>query len=76
MGGRGQIFQLLAVEDVEGDQMDLRVTVLSSLRGGHVDDLAGTALDDDVTVLPKGRTLHGEGQRSTSVGALEGELML
>lgn len=28
---------------VDGDKVDLGVTVLAGLRGGHVDDLAGTA---------------------------------
>lgn len=28
---------------VNGDKVDLGVTVLAGLRGGHVDDLAGTA---------------------------------
>jgi hypothetical protein len=50
---------LLVGEDINGNKMDLGVTVLTSLGGGHVDDLAGTALDDDVAVLAKGRTLKG-----------------
>ena len=33
---------------VNGDKVNLGVTVLSGLGGGHVDDLAGPALDDDV----------------------------
>lgn len=73
---RRQVFQLLASEDIDSDQMNLSVTVLSSLGGGHVDDLAGTALDDDVAVLPQGRTLHRVGERSASIGGLEGMLML
>lgn len=47
---------------VNGDKVDLGVTVLSSLGGGHVDDLAGSALDHDVTVLPEGRALHADRQ--------------
>ena len=75
--GRGRkIFQLLASEDVESDQVDLCVTMLASLRSGHVDDLAGAALDDDEAVLPQGRTLHRVGERGASVGGLEGVLML
>lgn len=76
MGGGRQILQLLAGEDIDGDQMDLGVTVLASLGGRHVDDLAGAALDHDVTVLAQGRALHGVGGRRTSVGGLEGHLML
>ena len=75
--GRGaEIFVLLAGEDVEGDQMDLGVTVLASLGSRHVDDLAGTALDDYETVLAQGRALHGIGRRRTGVGRVEGVLML
>ena len=33
--------------------MDLGVTVLASLGGGHVDDLAGLAFDHDELVLSK-----------------------
>ena len=57
MGGRAEIFQLLLGEDVDGDQMDLGVTVLSSLGSRHVDDLTGSSLDEDVSTLPEGRTL-------------------
>ncbi len=76
MGGRAEILQLLVGEDVDGDQMDLGVTVLSGLGGGHFDDLAGAVLDADETVLPQGRTLHGVGKRGTRIGAIEGVLML
>lgn len=76
MGGRAKLLKLLASEDVNGDQVDLGVTVLASLGGRHVDNLAGTALDDDKTVLPEGRALHGEGQRRTGVSRVEGVFML
>ena len=69
MGGGGEIFELLAGEDVDGDKVDLGVTVLASLGGGHVDDLAGTVLDDDVAVLPQSRALHGVGERGAGIGA-------
>lgn len=76
VGGGGQIFILLGGEDVDGDEMDLGVTVLSGLRSGHVDDLAGTVLDNDVTVLAQSRTLHGVGGRGAGIGRLEGGLVL
>lgn len=76
VGGRRQIFKLLASEDVESDHVDLGVTVLASLGGGHFNDLAGTVLNDNVAVLTQRRTLHGEGGRGASVGGLEGHLML
>jgi hypothetical protein len=40
---RGDVLVFLAVEDVDGDQVDFIVFVL------RFDDLAGTSLDDDVT---------------------------
>ena len=76
MGGRAELFELLGGEDVDGDQVNLGVTVLASLGGGHFDDLARAVLDDDETVLPQSRALHGVGLRSTGIGALEGVLML
>lgn len=76
MGGGAEILKLLAGEDVDGDQVDLGVTVLASLGGGHVDDLARAALDDDEAVLSEGRTLHGERQRRAGVGRVEGVFML
>lgn len=76
MGGGGQIFQLLAGEDIESDQVNLCVTVLSSLGGRHVDDLAGATLDDNKTVLSQGGTLHRVGGRGTGIGRLEGVFML
>jgi hypothetical protein len=68
VGGRAEIFQLLASEDIDGDQVDLGVTVLSGLRGRHFDDLAGTVLDHDVAVLAQSRALHRVGGRGTSIG--------
>lgn len=58
VGGWRQIFQLLAREDVESDQVDFGVTMLARLGSRHFDDLAGTTLDDDEPVLPQGRALH------------------
>ena len=77
MGGWGEIFELLAGEDVEGDQVDLGVAVLASLGGGHVDDFAWAALDDDEAVLSQGGALHRVGDRRASIaGRVEGVLML
>ncbi len=76
MGRWAEIFELLAGKDIDGDEVDLGVTVLASLRGRHVNDLAGTTLDHDVSVLAKGRALHGVGGGGTGIDALEGVLML
>ena len=71
-----EIFQLLRGEDVDGDQVDLGVTVLARLGGGHFDNLARTVLDDNEAVLPQSRALHGVRGRGTGIGALECVLML
>jgi len=76
VGGGRQILELLAGEDIDGDQVDLGVTVLASLGGRHVDDLAGATLDHDVTVLAQSRALHGEGGRRTGISRVELKLML
>lgn len=39
VGGWADIFKLLSGENVDGDHVDLSVTVLSGLRGRHFDDL-------------------------------------
>ena len=67
-----QIFQLLTSEDITGNQMDFSVTVLTSLRSGHVDNLTWSTLDDDETVLSQGRTLHWVGGGGTSVSSFKG----
>ena len=36
---------------IDGDEMDLCVTVLPRLRGGHVDDFARAPFDDNMTVV-------------------------
>lgn len=68
MGRGAEFFELLAGEDIDGDEMDLGVAVLAGLRGGHINDLARAVLDDDETVLSQCRTLHRKGGRSTSIG--------
>jgi hypothetical protein len=71
-----KILVLLASEDVGSNEMDLGVTVLSGLGGGHVDDLARAVLDHDETVLTQSRALHRVGKRGTGIGRIEGHLML
>jgi hypothetical protein len=72
-----KFFEFLAGEDVDSNQMDLCVTVLSSLGGGHVDNLARAVLDHNESVLSQSGTLHREGGRCASVcGGIEGVLML
>jgi hypothetical protein len=53
VGGWAKFFKLLASEDINGNKVDLGVTVLASLGGGHVDNLAGAVLDHNETVLAK-----------------------
>lgn len=77
MGGRAQFLELFTGEDIDCDQMDLGVTVFSRLRGRHLYNLARAVLDDDETVLPQCRALHGEGGRGTGITSrVEGVFML
>lgn len=76
VGGGRDILELLAGEDVNGDQVNLGVTVLASLGGRHVDNLAGAALDHNMSVLAKSRALHRVGERRASTGGLEGVLFV
>lgn len=76
MGGGAEFFELLASEDIDGDQMDLGVTVLASLGGRHINNLARAVLDHNEAVLSQGGTLHREGGRGARIGGVEGVLML
>lgn len=76
MGRGAKIFKLFAGEDIDSDEMDLGMSVLSGLRGAHFDDLTWAVLNADKTVLAKRRALHGVGGGGASIGALEGVLML
>lgn len=71
-----QFFKLLASEDIDGNEMDLSMTMLSSLGGRHVDNLAGAILNDHKAVLSQSRALHWESGGGTRVGRVEGMLML
>ena len=76
VGGWAKFFELLAGEDIDSNQMDFSVTMLASLGGGHVNDLAWATLDDNEAVLSQGGTLHRVGSRGAGIGGLEGVLML
>ena len=51
MGGGAKLFELLGGEDVDGDQVNLGVTVLAGLGGGHLQHLARLVLDKDHVAL-------------------------
>lgn len=76
VGRRREIFQLLAGENIDGNQMDFGMSVLAGLGSRHFNDLARAAFDNYVAVFPQCRTLHGEGQGGASIGALEGVLLM
>jgi hypothetical protein len=67
-----QKIYLLSGEDIDGNQVNLSVTVLTSLGGRHINNLTGSALDDNVAVLSQGGTLHGEGKRSSGISGFKG----
>lgn len=70
MSGRAELLKLASSEDVNGDQVDLGVSVLASLNrgqlersraclgGGHLNDLAGTVLNHNETTLAQRRALR------------------
>lgn len=62
------ILKLLSGEDVDGDKVTLSVTVLSSLGSGHLYNLAGPPLDDEMSTLADGTGLLGEGLGRAGVG--------
>jgi len=76
MGRWAKIFELFASKDIDSNKMNFGMSVFAGLRSTHFNNLAGTALDDDKTVLTKRRALHGIGGGGASIGALEGVLML
>ena len=76
MGGRAQIFQFLASEDVDSNQVDFSVPMFARLGSGHVDDLARALLDAHKSILPQCRALHGVSGRGAGIGGLESVLML
>jgi hypothetical protein len=67
---------LPAGEDIGTNQVNLGVTMLTSLGGGHFNNLTRSTLDDDVAVLSQGRTLHGESERGTGISGFEGLLVI
>ena len=76
MGRWAQFFQLLAGENIQSNKMNLCMTMLPRLRGGHVDDLARAAFDHNEPVLAQGRALHWVSGRGAGIGTIEGMLML
>jgi len=76
VGGGAELLELLLGKDVDSDQVDLGVTVLPGLGGAHLNNLAGTALDDDMPVLAQSRALHRIGRGGASTDGLEGVVVL
>ena len=76
VSGGAKLFQLLTSEDVNRDKVDLGVTVLPGLGGRHIHNFAGTVLNNNETVLPQGRALHGISSRCTRISGVERVFML
>lgn len=60
VGGGAELLIALVSEDVDTSEMGLGVTVLTGLRGGHLEKLAGVALEEDETALAQRRALGGD----------------
>jgi len=76
VGGRTDILQLFPGKDVEGNKMNLGVTMLTGLGGRHVDDFARAAFDHDVAVFAESGALHGVGRGGPSAGLLKGLIVM
>jgi len=57
VGRRADVLKLLVGEDVQGNHVNLSVSMLAGLRGRHLDNLARAVLDHDVFVLADGGAL-------------------
>jgi hypothetical protein len=53
-----QIFQFLVGKDISRYQMDLGMSVLSGFTGGHVNNLAWSSLDANISTLAQSRALY------------------
>ena len=53
VGGRDDILTLLASENIHSSEVALSMSVLTSLRGGHINNFARLSLDDDVSIDKK-----------------------
>lgn len=69
--GRADVLQLFASEDVQTNQMDFSVSVLSGLGSRHVNNLAWLVLDHHVAVLPESRALDGHAVSSPRGSGIE-----
>jgi len=76
VGGWTDIFQFLSGKDIDSNEMDFCVTVLPSLGSGHVNDLAWSAFDDDMSVFPQGRALHRESEGRAGASLFKGLMLL
>lgn len=74
MGGGAHIFIFLVGEDVNANHVNLSMSVLASLGGGHFHNFAGTSLQHHVAVLAQGGALHGEGGGGAGLAGLEVEV--
>lgn len=61
--GAAQLFVFLVGEDINTNKMDLGTTVLTSLRGAHVDNFARVLLNQHKTSFTKRGALSRGGER-------------
>ena len=71
MGSGAHGFVLLAVEDIKSSNGGLGVTVLTSLGGGEIDNLAGSVVDDNESTLTDLTSLLGLSIGSTGINVTE-----
>jgi len=76
VGGGDHILELLAGEDVNGQEIALGVAVLPRLGDRDVEHLAGLSLDHHVAALLDGSGLHRDDLGRSGVGVLDGIILV
>jgi hypothetical protein len=74
--GGAAVLILLTREDVDTSDVGLGVTVLSSLGGGNINNLAWLVLNHNEPALSDRTSLHRVGVRRTGIGTLESRLLV
>lgn len=71
VGGRAHIFMLLVGKDVDANQVNLGMSVLAGLGGGHLHNFAGMSLQHNIPVLTQSRALHRVGGGGAGLASRE-----
>jgi len=70
VGGWAELLTGVTGEDIVGEELALGMSVLSGLGDGNILDLAGLALDHDVSTLADRTGLNGDGHGGTGISGV------